>query len=210
MADSVVVSGSPTNGGQSAMDGVEEVAGQEALVLSANCTFTRTSLIIPDTTTRAQWIGIGVNLAAMVVATPFLIGDWVRFGEKKHFIRSDKYDQAAKETGLKRGTLKVYASVSKNVDPLMRINGLPFQQHQLVASLPAEKQKEMLQRADKEGMTVRQLRDAISTPNRPSPETREQVLGLLKGKLQRVVKDYQDWPELAEVIKAVEALQTEV
>jgi len=129
MADSVVVSGSPTNGDRPVSDGTDKSAGQEALVLSANYTFTRTSLIIPDKTTRAQWIAIGVNLAAMVVATPFLIGDWVRFGEKKHFIRSDKFGIRQK---MQNGSIvpnAIAASVQRRVqniinDPIYELGAI--------------------------------------------------------------------------------------
>jgi hypothetical protein len=208
MNDELTNQNAPQSGDATAIDRTDRSAGRGALELPNRCTFTHTSLIIPETTTRAGWIDIGKELAAMVLATPFLIGDWVRFGEKKKFIRSDRYDEAAKETGLKRGTLKVYASVSKSVGPLMRINGLSFQHHQLVAPLPEKKQREMLERAVKEKMKVRQLRAVLSAPSRHrhSPLARAKVLQRLKGKLQRVVKDYQEWPELAEVIKAVEAL----
>jgi hypothetical protein len=201
-----IVQATPNSGSGSTIDSTHDTSSQQALMLPTTCAFTRTSLRITEATTEAEWKAIGVTLATMRGAVQFWIGDWLRFGENKNYVGSDKYDQAEELTGFKRGTLKVYASVAKNISPLMRINELPFQHHQLVASLAPKEQEGWLEKAVDEKMTVKALRAAISNGSEAEPEPRGQVLAAVKTKLQRIVAAHVDWPELADVRKAIDAL----
>lgn len=53
-------------------------------------------------------------------AITFWIGDWVRFGEAKKYISSDKYDQAESVTGLERKTLQNAAYLSESISSSRR------------------------------------------------------------------------------------------
>ncbi len=210
MPDLKEVVGTPTKGGQTSNVEGEIMSSQEALLLPSHCKFTRTSLIISESTTEAEWKAIGETLRTMQGAVQFWIGDWLRFGEGKKYIGSDKYDEAEEQTGLKRGTLKVYASVAKNVPSLMRINQLSFQHHQLVAHCSEKKQKQWLEKAVDEAMTVRKLRAAMSSSKSRVAKTHDETLAELKKKFQRLIKPFNEWPELEGLRAAIDEIKTEI
>src|SRR5262245_30929083 len=74
----------------------------------------------------------------------------------------EKYSQALDDTGLDIQTLTNYAWVANNLST--RRDSLSWSHHREVASLGPAEQAEALETAEREGMTVRQLRDYIKRP----------------------------------------------
>ena len=136
------------------------------LVLSPQCRLTKTCLILDPKTTEREWLTIGKTLKTVEKSLQFWVGDWVLFGARRWFIDSDRYDKAEEATGFEHSTLKVFASVAKNVAPLVRTNALSFQHHQLVAPLEPDNQKKWLDLAVENGWSTRQLRDEIRDANK--------------------------------------------
>jgi hypothetical protein len=209
MADLLLKSGAPAKGGHSAIAEQARSPIEEMLPIPRGCTLTRTSLTLPESTTKEEWETIGATLTTMKGAVQFWIGDWLRFGEERKYIRRNKYDEAMKQTGMKRGTLKVYASVAKNIPSSMRINQLSFQHHQLVAGQSEDEKASWLERAVDEEMTVRELRAAISASDPRTARTHDEELADLKARLLRLVEPYDEWPELEGVLSAIDAIDTE-
>jgi hypothetical protein len=73
-----------------------------------------------------------------------VVGWWWNNGHKKWSRQAEAF---IGELGYKRQTLKVYGSVCNAVKPLMRINDLSFNHHQLVAPRDPPEQREWLKKA---------------------------------------------------------------
>ena len=92
----------------------------------------------------------------------FWIGDWARFGEKKgYYISSKVYDELEEITGLGHNTIKNIKSIAEAVPSSLRNDELSFSHHIEVAKLQPEKQKEFLDKASNENLSVRELRREI-------------------------------------------------
>ena len=106
--------------------------------------------------TYEQWSGWIVPVAAFAESVPYIIGDWLNFGEQAfHQI----YAQATIVFGeYSYGTLANYASVCRRVPFGIRSELLSFSHHSAVASLPDIEQKiKLLQRAIDEDLTATAL-----------------------------------------------------
>lgn len=116
-------------------------------------------LHIDDDTPIEDWIKIGDYLQLARDSLNFWIGDWLAFGEKKY---GEMYPQ-----GVQEATSKTYEElanckyVSSKVAPDIRKDTLTWSHHAAVAKLEPDKQKEYLERADREGMSVEHLRNSI-------------------------------------------------
>lgn len=64
-------------------------------------------------------------------------------------------------TGYSRGTIQTYKSVADNTS-LSRRKDLSFEHHRQVAPLEPEQQKQFLQKASEEKLSVRELRNMIA------------------------------------------------
>ncbi|MCH7827930.1 MAG: hypothetical protein IIC75_08190 [Bacteroidetes bacterium] len=98
----------------------------------------------------------------------FWIGDWARFGEKKGYYTDSKvYDELEEITGLKRQRIKQYKSVAERTESFRRLNDneLAFSHFEEVASLDPAKQKQFLDKASDENLSVRELRREIRLDN---------------------------------------------
>jgi hypothetical protein len=105
----------------------------------------------------------------------FEIGDWLLAGEELYGRKA--YAEAEQLFKLSYGTLRNIASVTKNLS--FRNDKLSFAHHVAVAPLPAEKQKEWLERAEYGGLSVADLRGSIKhqepQPDSPKPPTDETI-----------------------------------
>ena len=109
-------------------------------------------------TTFEEWQAQGAMLFDMAHKCPFLIGDWVTVGEAQW---GEKYAQALDSTKLRYETLRNYVWVCQQVELVRRQEKLTFSHHAAVASLPPEKQDEMLALAIAEGWSSKELRKAV-------------------------------------------------
>lgn len=106
-----------------------------------------------------DWALLGRYLGSMQRVIPWLIGDWLNFGEATYH---DLYAQAMDETGLEYGTLRNYKYVARAFPIERRRTDISYQHHADVASLPPDKQDAWLADAAREGWTVRDLRYRLS------------------------------------------------
>jgi len=98
----------------------------------------------------------------------FWIGDWARYGDKRGFTGKytdpKVYDELEEITGFDRRTIQDYKTVSDRTSA-ERHADLGFSHHREVASLDPKKQKEFLNKASEEKLSVRELREEIRKEN---------------------------------------------
>lgn len=113
---------------------------------------------------------MGRFLAWFHEAGPWLIGDWVAYGEG---VYGEKAAQAVAASGLKLETVTNYAWVARKVPPGQRDADarVTFSHHKEVADLPAKEQKAWLKKAkagdEGAGWTVGRLRREINAVKKP-------------------------------------------
>jgi hypothetical protein len=115
-------------------------------------------LHIPTGLSFEDWARAGRQLSGIVDSSAWWLGDWLVFG-KDHY--SDCYQLAIQGAGLRYQTLRNYAWVARRFDLSRRRDKLSFQHHAEVASLPVEEQERLLDQAEQETWTTKQLRNAI-------------------------------------------------
>lgn len=120
------------------------------------------SLELPDGTSFDDWQRIGRELAAREKVLNWWIGDWWAFGEHRYGERA----KAAAEGlfPLSMQSLMHYGSVSRAFDPTCRRLQVPFSAHQETAPLVRQNPdaaQTLLDRAERENMTVAQVRSAV-------------------------------------------------
>lgn len=102
-----------------------------------------------------QWQEVGHFIQRAGGAVHFWLGDWVNYGEQKW---GEMYTQAMEMTGFDYQTLADDKYVASKVPISRRREQLSFSSHREVASLPPEKQEELLDRAIQEGLHSKDLR----------------------------------------------------
>ena len=100
----------------------------------------------------------------------FWLGDWLNYGEGRW---GEKYSQALDETDYALGTLQNASWVANNISPSRRHEKLSFSHHQNVAHLEPEEQDKWLNKAEEEGWTVFEMRQAISEKTKEKKEKRK-------------------------------------
>lgn len=100
------------------------------------------------------------GLGAMARGHQWWCGDALVYGEK-HF-GEDVFSQAAEALGLEPHTLTNWRWVASSVTVARRRETLSWSHHEAVARLAANTQRSVLARAEKEGWTVRQIRDHVA------------------------------------------------
>lgn len=119
---------------------------------------TGVGLSIPSGLSFEGWERAGRQLAGIVDSSAWWLGDWLVFG-KTHY--SDRYQIAIRSAGLRYQTLRNYAWVARRFDISRRRTKLTFQHHAEVASRPQKEQDWLLDRAEQECWTTKQLREAM-------------------------------------------------
>lgn len=115
-------------------------------------------LQIPAGLSFEDWAKAGRQLSGIVDSSAWWLGDWLVFGKTTY---SDCYQLAIQGAGLRYQTLRNYAWVARRFDLSRRRAKLTFQHHAEVASLPVEEQDRLLDQAERELWTTKQLRNAI-------------------------------------------------
>lgn len=129
-------------------------------------------LQIPVGLSFEDWAHAGRQLSGIVDSSAWWLGDWLVFG-KTHY--SDCYQLAIQGAGLRYQTLRNYAWVARRFELGRRRASLTFQHHAEVASLPAEEQERLLDQAERELWTTKQLRTAIRQGRGDEPGERSLV-----------------------------------
>ncbi len=144
---------------------------------------TPTGLIITGEPTFEVWLAYGEKLQEIGRALPFIIGDYLQYGEWKW---GEGFSQVMDTTGLAEQTLTNYKSVARRVPIEMRRPELTFSVHAAVASLPDEEKVAWLDRAEAEGLGSKDVRRERQinrgvTPTYPVRFTLEELDALLEG-----------------------------
>ena len=130
---------------------------------------TGVGLQIPTGLSFEDWERAGRQLSGIVDSSAWWLGDWLVFGKKNY---SDRYQLAIRGAGLRYQTLRNYAWVARRFDLSRRRSKLTFQHHAEVASLPVEEQDWLLDQAERELWTTKQLRGAIRDGRSDDPDRR--------------------------------------
>ncbi len=114
------------------------------------------SLDLPKNQTFEEWLEVGKNLASANKMLNWWIGDWWAAG-------SHRYGERAKAAatgifGREFESLKNVASVCRSFETSRRRDLLSFSHHAAVASLPPDQADELLERAERDGWNVNDLR----------------------------------------------------
>jgi N6-adenosine-specific RNA methylase IME4 len=119
---------------------------------------TPTSLTLPEDLSYERWVSIGDTLKRMEKSVQWWIGDWLRFGERKY---GQMYTQALEATNLEYQTLANAKWVADKVEFSLRRENVPFSHYKEIAALPPDQQEAMLDRTERDELTVRELRQEV-------------------------------------------------
>jgi len=127
---------------------------------------TATGLAIIGEPPYEIWEAYGEKLRFVEGALQWLIGDWLNYGEQKW---GEMYAQAVDEK--QAATWRSYKWVSNAIQLSTRVDNLSWSHHREVANLQPAQQKEYLDLAVLESLTVRELRSRIMIDSKllPSP-----------------------------------------
>jgi hypothetical protein len=118
-----------------------------------------TELVVVQDLSFDQWSNLMETLSKMDTAFQFALGDALNYGEKRY---GERYAQAIECTGKEYQSLANYAWVSKAVPAEVRMSGLSWTHHRLVARLTPQEQSTLLQKAYTEQWTVSALQEAVT------------------------------------------------
>ena len=119
-----------------------------------------------------EWEHIGTILQHIRGSVKWWIGDWIRYGEHKW---GEKYSQAVEETNSSYQTLANIVWVTESIDISHRRENLSFGHHAEVASLDPKEQDKLLRIAEKEKLSVQELRQEVKKSKGISLKTRNLV-----------------------------------
>jgi hypothetical protein len=197
----------------------------EAWAMPAGVVLDSVSLEVREKLDFEAWQGIGANLRKIEGGVMWWLGDWLRYGEAEH---GEKYSQALDATDYAYQTLNSARWVAERVEAKRRRKGLTWGHHREVAALEAKEQDKWLAKAEKEGWTVKELRNAAHPPDESAPPEEEsktwtcaKVAAVIRAKsgaeaLQVVCKaldpgsrvkikagDLEEWPKPGEFVRFV-------
>jgi hypothetical protein len=165
-----------------------------ALAAVPDVTYSEQALELAPGTTFERWVEIGSMLGRISRAMPWLIGDWIEYGESRY---GEKYAQALDATGLDYSTLSNYAYVCRRIEPSRRREHLSFSVHAEVASLPPDEQDRWLDRAEQEGLRTRDVRASLQAIR--GPEVHERFMVRLPAGVASAVRSRAQGRTLAQV-----------
>lgn len=150
------------------------------IVKIENCQITKTGLKFSEKLSFDQWQEVGKQLQKIHGSIQWWIGDWLNFGEKKY---GETYTQAIEETGLDYDTLTSYKWVAGAFESCPRGQNLSWSAHREIASAPEDKRVELLEKANEEKLTSREVKELVKEIKKlPTP-------ALPKGKYQVIYAD---------------------
>lgn len=134
---------------------------------------TPVGLVLPEIEYE-EWERLGGLLTAMEQGIQWYRGDWLNYGEHKY---GEKYSQALDAGMGDYQTLANYAWVAKAVPLSVRTEKLSWNHHLVVASLPSEQQKPMLDYAIENKLSVRDFKAVVSNkPPQDRPESEYEAI----------------------------------
>lgn len=159
--------------------------------------------------TFAEWSAAGPRLMALEQALPWIIGDWLLYGEVKW---GEMYTQAMDITHYSYSRLSTFVYVCRAMPYERRRTDLSFGHHEVVAPLEPDKQAMWLALAFKRSLSVHDLARMIAgEPTRDAGETywMAQGAGAIKRLMQEVgesrLRSLDLWDILEHVRQRLEA-----
>jgi hypothetical protein len=107
-----------------------------------------------------EWLRQGSRLGLAGRNAAWWIGDWLQYGTARY---GTKYSAAARVTGYDRQTLMNMVYVAGRFEFSRRREDLSWSHHAELASLEAEQQERWLDHAERERLSVRDLREELAT-----------------------------------------------
>ncbi len=133
--------------------------GTQAVVhIGDGVTLTRTGAEFDPSLPFEQWEGIGKKLRQLEGAVLWWWGDWLIYGEKRY---PDRYSQALEATDYSYQTLQNATWVAKQFPISIRLETVPWSLHQAVAAQDPEVAQALLDTAQAEGWTRKELQAAV-------------------------------------------------
>lgn len=106
-----------------------------------------------------DWCEAGAKLGRFGKAIQWWIGDWLNYGAVAY---GEKYSRALEATGYEYQSLRDMASVAGEFEVSRRRDNLSWSHHREVAPLARAEQEAVLDRAESEGLSHKQLRAAAN------------------------------------------------
>lgn len=159
-------------------------APQQSLFDIPGCHFSEVGLDIEPGMKFDHWERLLRCLARAEQGIQWYIGDALNYGEREYGERYAQVLDAHDKTGIPIDRLRQYQWVAEHVKPVTRVTTLDWSTHREVASLPEDKQREILQRGAREveagrKYTRRQAEkesDRVKRAGKPKPSDEELVL----------------------------------
>jgi hypothetical protein len=142
---------------------------------------TRTHLMLDPHLTYGQWRSLFTEIHEYADSAQWWLADWWAFGRRAyrttHSATLDQIEAA-------HPTLRRKAWVAARVPADVRRRTLSFTHHELVAALPAEEQRLLLDEAERRAWTTRELAQAIAARKTPSPAAKQALTVRAVGELR--------------------------
>ena len=113
----------------------------------------------PKDLTYEQWEGTGIVFRVFEKATQWALGDWDRIGEQ---LFGEDASQALDAADYENKSFRNMRWVAGKIEMSRRRDNLSWSHHEAVAALPPERQDELLDEAEAEGLSVRALRALVN------------------------------------------------
>jgi N6-adenosine-specific RNA methylase IME4 len=144
------------------------MAEELTLTTTGYFTPTPTGLITTGEASVAEWTDFGKSIKGVEGAIQWLVGDWLNYGETRY---GEKYKEAIEATGYDYQTLRNEKQIARRFEVSRRRDKLSWSHHTEVAGVrPDELADELLDKAEADGWTVKELREAVRDLNRIEPE----------------------------------------
>lgn len=150
------------------------------------CIVSETGMVFKDETPESNWKRITEDLCLLFEKSDkthsqcaMMLGDALRWGEEKFGERYADVIDATRDYMIARGIEKSknWQWVAGKIPPHRRHILLSFGHHEVVAKLTGDEQTEFLDIAEKEGLTVRELRGKVRErhPSKPRKGGKEKI-----------------------------------
>lgn len=106
----------------------------------------------------AEWEQVGFKLANFGRSMQWWIGDWINYGSKKY---GETYKAAIEATGFSYHSVTKFSSVCNEFEVCRRRQTLTFQHHLEVWGLEKQDQDELLEIAERDGLSCAKLRELV-------------------------------------------------
>lgn len=120
--------------------------------------------------TKKDWETYLSRLSVLNNGVQFMIGDAILAGEESGYVESGVYDEVEELTGISRGTLKNYVSVSKKISIKNRKPGLGFEAHKITAALPPVERELILDEAEEKQLSNNEIKALTKSERQEEPE----------------------------------------